>query len=179
MMSPRAEVTEHVPPKDTSISTLNKTPQRKTPVHLPVHESFKRPAVVFVTVCTQGRKPLLARQEIHELLRSVWSEADHWLVGRYVLMPDHLHLFCVPGQHDCLSLAKWVKFWKSRASQMWPLPEEQPVWQRSFWDMQLRTGDRYGDKWEYVRHNPVRKGLVVCPGDWPYQGEMNVLEWHD
>ncbi len=34
-------------------------------------------------------------------------------------------------------------------------------------------------KWEYIRHNPVRAGLVNDPDDWPYQGEMHVLRWHD
>ena len=39
----------------------------------------------------------------------------------------------------------------------------------------LMTAESYDDKWEYVRLNPVRHGLVVRPGDWPYQGELNVL----
>ena len=37
----------------------------------------------------------------------------------------------------------------------------------------------YTAKWEYVRSNPVRHGHVVNSGDWPYQGELNILEWHD
>jgi putative transposase len=153
--------------------------QRKTPVHLPARDSFNLSVIIFVTVCTQDRKPFLARQDIHELLRSVWSVASHWLVGRYVLMPDHIHFFCAPSGYDYQPLAKWVQFWKSLASQMWPRPEEQPIWQKSFWDTQLRRGERFGEKWEYVRQNPVRKRLVVCPEDWPYQGEMNIFEWHE
>src|SRR5256885_6005252 len=27
---------------------------------------------------------------------NAWKTADHWLVGRYVIMPDHIHLFCAP-----------------------------------------------------------------------------------
>ena len=54
-----------------------------------------------------------------------------------------------------------------------------PLWQRDCWDRQLRTGESYAQKWEYVRNNPVRKGLVANADDWPYQGELNVLEWHE
>ena len=58
-------------------------------------------------------------------------------------------------------------------------PRNPPLWQRDCWDRQLRTGESYTQKWEYVRNNPVRKGLVANADDWPYQGELNVLEWHE
>src|SRR6266566_2545894 len=47
------------------------------------------------------------------------------------------------------------------------------IWQREFWDRQLRRAESYEEKWQYVKNNPVRVE------DWPYQGEVNVLEWHD
>jgi hypothetical protein len=28
-------------------------------------------------------------------------------------------------------------------------------------------------------NNPVRHGYVAHAEDWPYQGELNVLQWHD
>ena len=37
--------------------------------------------------------------------------------------------------------------------------------------------ESYGDKWEYVRSNPVRHGYIADADDWPYQGELNVLRW--
>jgi putative transposase len=158
---------------------MNERPQRKTPVHLPARESPDRAVIVFLTVCADKKKPILARSEIHDLLKAVWISADHWRVGRYVIMPDHIHLFCSPGRLDCLSLTRWVQFWKSAASRQWPRREEQPVWQKSYWDTQLRTGASYSEKWDYVRHNPVRAGLCKSPEDWPFQGELNVLFWHD
>ena len=51
--------------------------------------------------------------------------------------------------------------------------------ERDCWDRQLRTGEIYTQKWEYVRNNPVRKGLVANADGWPYQGRMNILEWHE
>jgi REP element-mobilizing transposase RayT len=52
-----------------------------------------------------------------------------------------------------------------------------PLWQRHFWDTQLRKGESYDEKWEYVVKNPVRAGLAKQSQDWPYQGELNALAW--
>ena len=60
-----------------------------------------------------------------------------------------------------------------------PLSRPPPLFQRDCWDRQLRTGESYAQKWEYVRNNPVRKGLVAHADEWPYQGQVNVLEWHE
>jgi putative transposase len=50
-------------------------------------------------------------------------------------------------------------------------------WQEGYWDTTIRRSEDLESKWEYVRNNPVRKGLVGNPDDWPFQGEINVLEW--
>ena len=105
--------------------------------------------------------------------------ADHWYVGRYVLMPDHIHLFCAPAKVEYLSVKRWVAYWKSLSSKKWPDANEQPIWQVDVWDRQLRSGDSYSEKWHYVRNNPVRAGLVPNVGSWPFQGELNLLRWHD
>ena len=70
-----------------------------------------------------------------------------------------------------------MSFWKSFVARQWPNREQSPVWQRHFWDTQLRRGENYDEKWEYVVQNPVRAGLVSRAEDWPYQGELNVLRW--
>ena len=153
------------------------TPSRRKPVHLPPRWDWHGPVIIYVTVCTRKRRPLLARPEVHDLLRNVWQEAKGWLVGRYVVMPDHVHLFCGPADETVPSLERWVQFWKALASRVWPWPEEKPVWQRSFWDRQLRSWQSYEEKWLYVRNNPVRHGLVSRADDWPFAGELNELPW--
>ena len=150
---------------------------RKSPVHLPAREIFNAPVIVFLTACTKGRKPILADNETHVLLLEAWRAAGAWLVGRYVIMPDHLHLFCAPTEHDSLPIINWIAFWKSYATRRWPDPEDLPVWQRHFWDRQLRRSESYDEKWNYVVENPVRTGLVARSEDWPFQGELNELRW--
>ena len=61
----------------------------------------------------------------------------------------------------------------------WPHRAQVPIWQRDFWDRQLRRSESYAEKWQDVVNNPVRHGYVRRAEEWPYQGELNVLEWHD
>src|SRR4029077_13534604 len=50
------------------------------------------------------------------------------------------------------------------------------LWQPGFFDHVLRNDESYSQKWEYVRENPVRAGLVVRADEWPYQGELVVID---
>jgi hypothetical protein len=45
-----------------------------------------------------------------------------------------------------------------------------------FFDHLIRSSESYAEKWEYVRENPVRAGLVTSADDWPWQGEIEYLE---
>jgi len=49
-------------------------------------------------------------------------------------------------------------------------------WQPGFFDHLLRHNESYAEKWDYVWGNPVRAGLVTNPEDWPYQGEIHVID---
>jgi REP element-mobilizing transposase RayT len=71
---------------------------RKHPVHLPSVERFNTPIIVFLTVCTKDRKPILANEAAHQLLRDAWRVQPSWTVGRYIVMPHHIHLFCAPAE---------------------------------------------------------------------------------
>jgi putative transposase len=150
-------------------------PVHKRPAHLPNVERHNQPAIVFVTVCAGGRKAVLACARAHHVLTTVWSEARQYTVGCYLIMPDHIHLFCSPAVANAENVKHWVAHWKRLASIR--LRDLQPLWQRDCWDTQLRHVDHYAGKWEYVCANPVRKGLAARPGDWPHQGCLNELRW--
>ena len=154
-------------------------PVRKYPARQPWKRHHNRSIIAFVTVCSKDRQPILAERKVVDLIVDQWKLATAWHVGRYVIMPDHIHLFASPNGIDALPLENWIQFWKSRVSRNWPGEKPKSIWQRSMWDRQLRSGDSYAQKWEYVRNNPVRHGLVEQSEDWPYQGELNMLPWHD
>ena len=91
--------------------------------------------IVVVTVCTRNRERWLACEDAHQLLLTAWNTAQAWRVGRYVLMPDHLHLFCSPVDLN-ITLDNWVRYWKTRFhsavfSRGWKL-------QSNHWDTRLR-----------------------------------------
>ena len=148
-------------------------PQRARPAHGVYIDTFKS-TIIFLTVCTKDRSPWLAHREVHELLVDVWRQSSAWLIGRYVIMPDHLHLFASPGQPE-IALDNWVRYWKSQFTKRYGRPQHR--WQPSHWDRRLRNDESYAEKWDYTRLNPVRHGLVAHAEDWPFQGELNILRW--
>jgi REP element-mobilizing transposase RayT len=89
-------------------------------------------------------------------------------------MPDHVHFFASP-MNDQRDLDRWMSYWKFRFSKA--DADTTHKWQRKHWDRRLRSGESYGQKWEYVANNPVRHGLVSRAEDWPYQGEQFPLDW--
>jgi len=72
-----------------------------------------QPTIVFVTICSRKRRSHLANDSVHNALVESWRAATAWLVGFYLLMPDHIHLFCAPQSED-YTLEEWVSFWKRR-----------------------------------------------------------------
>jgi REP element-mobilizing transposase RayT len=128
----------------------------------------------FVTFNTHERLHSLARADNHETFRSFCEGAPEYdiAVGRYVIMPDHVHLF-VAFPPEGITLPKWVKALKTViGKQLLGLGTQKPHWQEGFFDHVLRSAESYSEKWEYVRMNPMRAGLCEGPEQWPYQGEI-------
>jgi putative transposase len=131
----------------------------------------------FVTFCTYERRKLLASDTVHgafvSFARSAHSE-QNIAVGRYVIMPDHVHLF-VRGSDD-FQLGRWIGMLKQRLGKQIQTLRSTPTWQRGFFDHLLRSDESYSKKWNYVRENPVRAGLVTNADDWPYSGEIVLID---
>lgn len=115
---------------------------------------------------------MLATESVHSAFLDFairGFEEKQIAIGRYVIMPDHLHLF-VSGPHE-FRVEQWGRMLKlvlgretgSRTSE---------IWERGFFDHVIRSAESYSQKWEYVRQNPVRAGLVERAEEWPYQGEI-------
>jgi putative transposase len=127
-----------------------------------------------VTACTKNREPWLATPECHDSLLRAWQDAAGWQVARYVILPNHVHLFAAPLE-GAFELDRWMKYWKALFTRSRDQPQQR--WQRGHWDTRMRSAAQYADKWEYVRNNPVRHSLAETPDDWPYQGELIDLQW--
>ncbi len=98
----------------------------------------------FVTFNTSARVSMLARPEIHDAFRMFCDRAHeqhHVAVGRYVLMPDHVHLFVAVPQEG-ITLSKWAQSLRSTlGKELLRLGFQKPHWQEGFFDHLLRSGD--------------------------------------
>jgi putative transposase len=135
-----------------------------------------QPTMVFVTLCSRKRKSHLANDSVHNALVESWRAATAWLVGLYLIMPDHVHFFCAPNNEDH-EIESWISFWKRRLRRQ--LRTAEALFQAHSFHHRLRRDESYSEKWDYVRMNPVRAGLVTDPDHWPYQGILNKLSWWD
>jgi len=104
--------------------------------------------VFFVTACTYRRRPVLATDAVAcaFIQFSKRAYSDHNIaVGRYVIMPDHIHLFvCGP---DGFALGRWVGMLKQCLEKQIVRGQiAGPIWQRRFFDHVLRNEESYAQK---------------------------------
>lgn len=133
----------------------------------------------FITFNTYRRLPILANPALHSVFRAFCAQAEtlNVAVGRYVIMPDHIHLF-VALPPTGRTLPSWIQALKSvLGKELLRQGLDKPHWQEGFFDHLMRSSDSYSEKWNYVFQNPARKGLVENSDDWPYQGELVVIRW--
>jgi REP element-mobilizing transposase RayT len=135
--------------------------------------------VYFLTTCTHKRLPLLTNTGVSDLIIDSWHASpkiNGWFIGRYVVMPDHVHFFAQSGR-EAKSLPSFMRDWKRWiAGEIQRVhPVTPPVWQSEFFDHVLRSTKSYDQKWAYVRENPVRAGLAATPDNWPHSGECETL----
>ena len=136
----------------------------------------------FITTCTYERRRVLACAEVAAILQDEFALAKNrhgWHIGRYTIMPDHVHFFCVALSGGVKrSLGQFVGLWKQWTSKRLSreMSLQEPVWQPGFFDHVLRSRESYAEKWAYVRDNPVRAKLVEEWSDWPWQGGVD-FDW--
>jgi len=150
---------------------------RRTPTKGVVLSS-DMPLILWCTVCARDRARWVAQDVVLQTLYEIWlSVADAWLVGDYVLMPDHVHFFCCPKRFsDVVTVERWVGFWKDRFARMIRQPPWR--WQDGLFHTRMRSDAHYREKEDYMRENPVKAGLVANPEDWPWRGQVHDLSAH-
>src|SRR5690348_3477063 len=102
----------------------------------------------FVTFNTYRRRPLLARQEVHKIFCDFCTRGQKHAVavGRYVIMPDHVHLL-VAFPPDSITLCQWVQALRTLiGKQLLVLRAMKPHWQEGFFDHLLRSNESYSQK---------------------------------
>jgi len=129
----------------------------------------------FVTFSCYQRRPFLnlsgAKDLFVAILGEVREEFRFRLAG-YVVMPEHVHLLF--EEIATASPAKILQVLKQRLSRAlrgghWKLAAKWPqFWQRRYYDLNVHSEEKVREKLDYMRFNPVKRGLVQHPRDWKW-----------
>jgi putative transposase len=103
------------------------------------------------------------------------------VVTGYVLMPEHVHLLISEPNQASLSIA--IQVLKQQSSRQLKSPDEPQFWQRRYYDFNVWSQAKIREKLNYMHYNPVARGLVAEPEDWPWSsfrhyatGEIGTVE---
>jgi REP element-mobilizing transposase RayT len=128
-------------------------------------------AIFFITLCCaqRGTNQLCSAEMAAALFESASfrTARGDWYIHLLLLMPDHCHaLISFPRDREMKKvIANWKEITAKRTGVRW---------QRDFFDHRLRAEESFEEKAQYVRMNPVRKGLVSKPDDWIFRWEPKI-----
>jgi REP element-mobilizing transposase RayT len=138
---------------------------------LPHYQSAGR--AVFVTFCKGNRTPLSSPARDAILQHCLHDKGKRYDLHAAVVMPDHVHLLFSPLRDEKgwpYSLPIILKQLKGTSARSVNQLESSsgPVWQEESFDHVLRSQESFDEKLEYLRQNPVRRGLVNRPEDYKW-----------
>ena len=123
----------------------------------------------FITFSCFRRRPYLlkpsARTIFVEILKEIRSRHGFHLFG-YVVMPEHVHLLL--DEAGAFNPSKVIQVVKQKVSSYFGHGRGIPFWQRRFYDFNTWSPGKIKEKLIYMHENPLRRGLVAHPRDWPW-----------
>ena len=131
----------------------------------------------FITASTFDKQSLFQTARMAELFINVllhYQKQGRYFLHEFVVMPDHFHLLITP----MVTLEKALQFIKGgfsyRAKKELGFAGE--IWQTSFYDHRARDTSEYARFRHYIHMNPVRRGLVAMPEEFPYSSVRLTLD---
>ena len=133
----------------------------------------------FFTLNLANRSSRLLTRHIH-VLRDAVRKVQHahpFRIVAMVVLPDHLHaVWTLPsGDNDYPLRWSLIKAGFSRSlestehiSESRRRKRERGIWQRRYWEHQIRDDIDLGRHVDYIHINPVKHGHVDVPVSWPY-----------
>jgi putative transposase len=125
----------------------------------------------------QGNRLLVERID---LLRAAFAETRHdhpFTINAIVVLPDHLHTIWTLPQGDGDYATRWslikARFSRSiepgeRVSRSRERRRERGIWQRRYYEHQIRDDRDLAAHVDYIHWNPVKHGFVARVEDWPH-----------
>ncbi|HLP78101.1 MAG TPA: hypothetical protein VK327_14420 [Candidatus Paceibacterota bacterium] len=139
--------------------------RKRLPHEVPLWVDPER-SVYFITInCRQrGQNQLAVPTIVEPLVDSVRfrNEKRIWFAHLFLIMPDHVHsLMWFPPSEQ--TIKERITLWKR-----WTARQLGIHWQADFFEHRLRSEESWREKADYILANPVRKGLVREPHEWPF-----------
>jgi putative transposase len=140
----------------------------------------------FITTSCYQRLPLLGSARNRDLFVQVLEQVRrryHFVLAGYVVMPEHAHLLISEPERGNPSvvmqaikqgfarrlLGRMRKAGNRQQLSLWAGPVERGrVWQPRFYDFVVFSEQKRVEKLRYMHRNPVKRGLVLEPGQWPW-----------
>ena len=139
--------------------------------------SYTKGGTYFFTVNLADRSQTLLvdnYQLLKEAIRTV-KQRHSFHIDAMVVLPDHLHAIWTLPPEDSDYSTRW-RLIKSEFSRKLPKDEhrsqsrqtksERGIWQRRFWEHQIKDQQDYNQYIDYIHYNPVKHGYVSRPADW-------------
>lgn len=143
-----------------------------------------RGGTYFFTVVTYRRQLFLCDERVRTALREgikIAQSKHPFTIDAWVLLPDHLRcIWTLPLDNADFGI-RWAIIKRFVTQQCnsefkrddWMKPsklkrKESTLWQRRFWEHQIRDEKDYEKHMHYIHYNPVKHGLAKEVSNWPY-----------
>ena len=157
-----------------------------------LHRYYGSQHLHFITCSCYRRHPILGTPEHRDRFVNILEEARRkyrFVVHGYVVMPEHFHLLITePEVGDPSVVMKVIKERFSRQvhaseenarkahsfaqnANEWGTPASRKTerfWEKRFYDFNVWSAQKQTEKLKYMHRNPVKRGLVARPDEWPW-----------
>jgi len=141
--------------------------------------AFTKGGYYFFTLTLQDRKQQLLVEHIDKL-RDAFTQVKQrhpFKIIAVCILTDHLHLLVRLPENDA-DYPTRLRLIKAKFSQALPKTEtisisrqtkgERGIWQRRYWEHEIRNEQDLNAHIDYIHINPVKHGYVKRVADWQY-----------
>lgn len=140
----------------------------------------------FFTLTLADRQSRLLVDKV-ALLRQAYSQTQRsrpFQTLAICILPDHFHAIWTLPEGDADFAARWSQLKSTFSRQLPATPRnasqlrkrEKGIWQRRYWEHQIRDESDLQRHVDYIHFNPVKHGLVERVADWPYSSFSRYVE---
>lgn len=146
--------------------------------------SYTQGAFYFFTLVSYNRRKIFCNEDFLQAFKNSIRQIQHqypFEIIAWMQLPDHLHCIWKMPENDADYSMRWsqIKRLTTQACPQYQLSidelshskvkrYEKGIWQRRFFEHQIRDEADFVKHMDYLHYNPVKHGLVETVSDWPY-----------